>query len=165
MAGSWNRPETLRRRYVFWCYVASDVVYRSDAKAGTNRLQKLRENWNQSRRPKLLGGGLGLGLVEGQSEARLVAIRGVLVEHALGDGLIDGGHRGVQESGSGGGVAGGNGGAQTLHGGTHAGAVRLIDGGAFARLDGALENGLFLLLYFGTLTLGHVLVLLLQYFR
>src|SRR6266446_4247877 len=76
-------------------------------------------------------GGLGLHLVEGEAEARLVAVGGVLVENALGDGLIDRRKRGIQKIGCRGDVAGGNGGA-------NARAVGTIDFGPLARLRRAL---------------------------
>src|SRR5271168_1133717 len=108
----------------------------------------------------LLGGGGGLDAVEGQREAGLVAVAGILVEDALGDGLIDGGKRGLQQIAGGGSVAGSDRGAQLLHEGADASAVGAVHTGALTRLRRTLENRLFLLLDFGTLTLGHLMLLL-----
>src|ERR1700686_4593840 len=58
---------------------------------------------------------LGLDAVEGEGEARLVTVASVLVQHALGDGLIDRGHRRMEKIAGGGGVSGGDGGAQAAH--------------------------------------------------
>src|SRR6267142_1425679 len=110
-------------------------------------------------KPKLLGD-FGFDAVVGEGEARFVAVAGVFVEHALGDGLVDGGHRGVQEIARGGGVAGSNGGAQTAHQRADPGAVGAVHFGALTRLRRPLQNRLFLLLNFGSLSLGHLLLLL-----
>src|SRR5712692_3855759 len=59
-----------------------------------------------------------------------------------------------------GGVAGGGGGAQTAHHGADASAVGAVDLGALTSLRRALQNRLFLLLNFGSLSLGHLLLLL-----
>jgi hypothetical protein len=98
--------------------------------------------------------------VEGYREARLVAVAGVFVQHALGDGLVDRGHRGVKQIARGGSIGGGDGSAQAAHQRADAGAVRAVDVGALTRLRGALENRLFLLLDLGSLSLGHLLLLL-----
>src|SRR2546427_272222 len=58
-----------------------------------------------------------------------------------------------------GGVARGDRGAQTAHHRPDAGAVGAVDLGALKRLRCALQNGLFLLLNFGSLSLGHLLLL------
>jgi hypothetical protein len=57
-----------------------------------------RENRNPQNRnagEPLLLRGLGFDAVVGQGEARLVAIGGVFVQHAFGNGLVDGRHRGL----------------------------------------------------------------------
>src|SRR6266404_8632874 len=108
----------------------------------------------------LLLRGFRFDAVEGQREARLVAVGGVLVQHVLGNGLIDCRHGGLQKIARSGGVASSDGGAQTPHQSTDPGAVRAVDFGAFTRLRRALQNGLFLLLNFGSLSLGHLLLLL-----
>src|SRR6266850_3026960 len=113
----------------------------------------------QSQNQKLLGG-FGFDAVVGEGEARFVAVAGVFVEHALGDSLVDGGHRGVVEIARGGGVAGGDGGAQTAHQGADTGAVGAVHFGALTSLRRPLQNRLFLLLNFGSLSLGHLLLLL-----
>src|SRR6266851_5073989 len=59
-----------------------------------------------------------------------------------------------------GGVAGGDGGAQTAHHGADASAVGAVDLGALTSLRRPLQNRLFLLLNFGSLSLGHLLLLL-----
>src|SRR6267143_5169329 len=104
--------------------------------------------------------GFGLEAVVGESEARFVTVAGVFVEHALGDGLVDGGHRGMEEIARGGGVASGYGSAQTAHQRADPGAVGAVHFGALTRLRRPLQNRLFLLLNFGSLSLGHLLLLL-----
>lgn len=87
---------------------------------------------------KRLLGGLGFNFVVGQRETRLVAVAGVLVQDAFGDGGVDGGERRIEEIAGRGGVPGGDGGAQTLHGTANAGAVGAIHFGALTRLYRAL---------------------------
>src|SRR6266850_5537228 len=83
--------------------------------SGTKRKRTGRDACpTKSSKLRLLGG-FGLESVVGQGEARFVAVGGVFVEHALGDGLVDGGHRGMDEIARSGGVSGGDGGAQTAH--------------------------------------------------
>src|SRR6267378_2752455 len=102
----------------------------------------------------------GFYAVVGEREARLVAVAGVFVKHALGDGLVDGGHRGVEEIARSGGVAGGDGGAQAAHQRADPGAIGAVHLRALTRLRRPLQNRLFLLLNFGSLSLGHLLLLL-----
>src|SRR5467141_4043968 len=59
-----------------------------------------------------------------------------------------------------GGVAGGDGGAQAPHQRADPSTVCAVHFGAFTRLRRALQNGLFLLLNFGSLSLGHLSLLL-----
>src|SRR6266850_4996222 len=110
-------------------------------------------------KPRLLGG-FGLESVVGDREARFVAVAGVFVKHALGDGLVNGGHRGVEKIARSAGVAGGDGGAQAAHQRADPGAVGAVHFGALTRLRRPLQNRLFLLLNFGSLSLGHLLLLL-----
>src|SRR6266436_5679071 len=105
-------------------------------------------------------GSLGLAAVVSEAEAGFVAVAGVFVKHALGDGLVDGGHRGVEEIARSGRVAGGDSGTQTAHQRADPGAVGAVHFGALTRLRRPLQNRLFLLLNFGSLSLGHLLLLL-----
>src|SRR6267154_3351220 len=103
--------------------------------------------------------GLGFDAVVGQREARFVAVGSVLVQHVLSNSLIDCRHRGLQKIARSGGVARGDRGAQTAHHGADPGAVGAVDLGALKRLHRALQNGFLLLLNFGSLSLGHLLLL------
>src|SRR6266851_10376260 len=107
----------------------------------------------------LLLRGLRFDAVVGHGEARLVAVGGVLVQHILGNGLVDCRHRGLKQVARSGGVAGSDGGAQTAHHRADASAVGAVDFRALKRLRRALQNGLLLLLNFGSLSLGHLLLL------
>src|SRR5580704_4647659 len=70
--------------------------------------------------------GLRLHLVISQRQARFVPVRGILVEHALGNRLINRGHRGVQQILCRGGVSSRDGGPQPLHCRTHTRPVRPV---------------------------------------
>src|ERR1700674_877478 len=105
-------------------------------------------------------GGFSLNRGEGQREARFVAVAGILVQHTLGDCLVDRGHRWMKKIARGGGVAGGDCRAQTPHQSADPGAVGTVHFGALTRLRRPLQNRLFLLLNFGSLSLGHLLLLL-----
>src|SRR5882672_10739602 len=87
-------------------------IFRKEGRAEDGPKQRKRTGRDacptKSSKLRLLGG-FGLEAVVRQGEARFVAVAGVLVEHALGDGLVNGRHRGVQEIAGSGGVAGGNG--------------------------------------------------------
>src|SRR6202521_3795692 len=107
----------------------------------------------------LLLRGLGFDAVVGQREARFVAVGGVLVQHVLGNGLVDCRHRGMKKVARRGGVPGGDRGAQTPHQSPDPGAVGAVHLGALTRLRRPLQNRLFLLLNFGSLSLGHLLLL------
>src|ERR1700674_3283062 len=111
-------------------------------------------------RETLLLRGLCFDAVVGQREARLVAVGGVLVQHALGNGLVDCRHRGLKKIARSAGVAGGDGRAQPPDQRADRCSVGAVYFGALARLLRALQNGLFLLLNFGSLSLGHLLLLL-----
>src|SRR6267143_953110 len=139
--------------------IACDIRPRKK-KNGRAEARPYRNRQDRKGGEPLLLRGLGFDAVVGQREARLVAVGGVLVQHVLGNGLIDCRHGRLQKIARSGGVAGGDGGAQTPHQSTHPGAVRAVDFGAFTRLRRALQNGLFLFLNFGSLSLGHLSLLL-----
>src|SRR6266581_1018044 len=135
------------------------------AKARPYRTDKIksRENPNPQNRiagELLLLRGLRFNAVEGQREARFVAVGGVLVQHVLGNGLVDCRHSGLQKIARSGGVARGDGGAQTAHHRADASAVGAVDLVALKRLRRPLQNRLLFLLNFGSLSLGHLLLLL-----
>src|SRR6202158_4368508 len=139
--------------------IACDIGPRRKKKERAGRGPPLQKPTKSKSRRTLLLSGLGFDAVVGQREARLVAIGGVLVQHVLGNGLIDCRHRGLQKIARSSGVAGGDGGAQTAHQRADAGAVGAVHFGAFTRLRRALQNGLFLLLNFGSLSLRHLMLL------
>ena len=53
-------------------------------------------DYSYSRAVEALLGGLGLEAIVGDVKARLVTVGGVLVEHALGNGLVDRRHGGLE---------------------------------------------------------------------
>src|SRR5437588_379416 len=61
--------------------------------------------------------------VIGKGQARFVAVAGVFVQHALGNGLINGGHGGMEQVASRGRVACSDSRTQTAHHGAHAGSI------------------------------------------
>src|SRR5690242_2500269 len=107
----------------------------------------------------LLRGSFSLDGVISQRQARLVAVAGVLMQHALRYGLIDGGHGGMEEIARRGRVTGSNGGAEAAHHGADARAVDAVHFRALTSLRRALQNRLFLLLDFGRLSLRHLSLL------
>ena len=62
----------------------------------------------------------------GQRQTGFVAVPSIFVQHALADGAIDRGKRGLQQIPGGRGIAGGNRGAEPLHQCAHTSAVRAI---------------------------------------
>src|SRR5467141_3469698 len=138
--------------------IACDIRPRKK-KNGRAEARPYRNRQDRKAGKPLLLRGLGFDAVVGQREARLVAVSGVLVQHALGNGLVDCRHHRMKKVARSSGVAGGDGGAQAPHQSADPCAVGAVDFGAFTRLRRALQNGLFLLLNFGSLSLGHLLLL------
>ena len=82
----------------------------------------------------------GFHSVVGQSEPRLIAVASVFVQHALGDGAIDGGHRGIEQIPGGSCIARGDGRAQALDQCADPGAVGAVHFGPLTRWRRALQN-------------------------
>src|ERR1700730_9108312 len=101
----------------------------------------------------------GFNAVEGQREARFVAVARVLVEHAFRDGAVDCGHGRLEKVAGGGGINRGDRGAQTPHECADPGAIRAVHVGTLTRLRRPLQDRLLALLNFGSLSLGHLLLL------
>src|SRR6266480_3022115 len=140
--------------------VGVDIKPRKKKKERAGRGPPLRKPARSKSGKSLLLRGFRFDAVVGQRETRLVAVGGVLVQHVLGNGLIDCRHRGLQKIARGGGVACGDRGAQSAHHRPDAGAVGAFDLGALKGLRRPLQNRLLLLLNFGSLSLGHLSLLL-----
>src|SRR5262249_38302566 len=98
--------------------------------------------------------------MEGHRPARLLALSRIFVQHAFGDGAIDGRHRRLKKVAGCSGVAGTDGGAQPLDQRTNSRAVRAVDFRPLTSLRSALQNRLLLFLDFGRLSLSHLSLLL-----
>src|SRR5882762_158286 len=139
--------------------IACDIKPRREKKERAGRGPPLQKPTRSKAGEPLLLRGLGFDAVVGQREARLVAVSGVLVQHALGNGLVDCRHHGMKKVARSSGVAGGDGRAQAPHQSADPGAVGTVDFGAFMRLRRALQNRLFLLLNFGSMSLRLLMLL------
>src|ERR1700674_1047865 len=109
------------------------------------------------------GGVLSFGCSEtvvSQRQAGLVTVCRVFVKHALGDGTVNGRHGGLKKVACCSGIARGDCSAQTPHQRADPSAVRAVHFSALTSLRRPLQNRLFLLLNFGSLSLGHLLLLL-----
>src|ERR1700730_955500 len=140
--------------------IACDIGPRREKKERAGRGPPLQKPAKSKSGRTLLLRGFRFDAVEGQREARLVAVGGVLVQHVLGNGLVDCRHRGLKQVARRGGVSGGDGRAQAPHQRADPRTVGAVDLGALAGLLRALQNRLFLLLNLGSLSLGHLLLLL-----
>src|SRR6266853_135367 len=140
--------------------IACDIRPHREKKERAGRGPPLQKPTRSKSGKALLLRGFRFDAVEGQREARLVAVGGVLVQHVLGNGLVDCRHRGLKKIARGGGVSGGDGRAQTPHHRADASAVGAVDFGALKSLRRTLQNRLLFLLNFGSLSLGHLLLLL-----
>src|SRR5882762_7239868 len=98
--------------------------------------------------------------IERHRQPRLVPVPRILVQHALADGHIDCRQRRLQQSPGRVRVARANGRAKFLDQRTHPRPVRPVHFRALTSLRRSLQNGLLLLLYFGSLSLGHLLLLM-----
>jgi hypothetical protein len=101
----------------------------------------------------------GFDVIEGQGEARFVAVAGVFVKDALGDRAVDRRHRGMEKIACGSGVTSGDGGAEAAHHGAYASAIGAVDVGAFEGLLRTLEYRLFPLLDLCCCSLRHLSLL------
>src|SRR5882762_3204228 len=140
--------------------IAWDIRPRREKKERAGRSPPLQKPTRPKSGRTLLLRGFRFDAVVGQREARLVAVGGVLVQHVLGNGLVDCRHRGLEKIARGSGVAGGDGRAQAPHQCADPRAVGAVYFGALKRLRRALQNRLLLLLNLGSLSLGHLLLLL-----
>src|SRR5712692_976861 len=98
--------------------------------------------------------------IERDCQARLIPVPRILVQHTLADGHIDCRKRRFQQSPGRVSVARANSRAQLLDQRAHARPVGPVHFRALTRLRRPLQNGLLLLLYFGSLSLGHLLLLM-----
>src|SRR5579884_2213294 len=142
---------------VFWCTRSCPRGGAQPARSVPRRAFEA-DDANGARRGKLLCG-LRAQFVKGQMEPRLVAVGGIFVQHALGDGPIDGRQGGRQQIARGGCVTGCQGGAESPDHGADAGAVGAVHFGALTSLGRALQDRLFPLFDFGWLSLGHLSLL------
>src|SRR5712671_4198277 len=98
--------------------------------------------------------------VESQRQARLIPVPRILMQHALADSDINRRQRRLQQGPGRIRVARANGRAKLLNQRAHPRPVRPVHFRALTSLRRSLQNGLLLLLYFGSLSLGHLLLLI-----
>src|SRR5712671_3543307 len=98
--------------------------------------------------------------IERQRQARLISVPRILMQHALADSHINRRQRRLQQSPGRVRVARANGRAKLLDQRAHPRPVGPVHFRALTSLRRSLQNGLLLLLYFGSLSLGHLLLLM-----
>src|SRR5712671_3973961 len=98
--------------------------------------------------------------VECHRQPRLIPVPRILVQHALADGHINRRQRRLQQSPGRIRVARADGRAQPLDQRAHPRPVRPVHFRSLTSLRRSLQNGLLLLLYFGSMSLGHLLLLM-----